>query len=366
MTTTTPTKLGEHQFPCRQCGANLKFEPGTQSLQCPYCGTANDVPHQDGHVSQEDFARYLAALSAGEPHHEQLTVKCASCGAQTAMPADVTAEQCPFCGSGIVATQMSHKSVKPKALLPFHVTRDQAAGQFQQWVSHRWFAPSGLSKAAQRCAIHGTYLPYWTYDDDAASSYTGQRGDDYWATETYTAIENNRTVTRTRQVRKTRWTPVSGQVFNHFDDLLVMASASLPERYLEALQPWDLQQLTPYTDEYISGFVCESYQVNLAEGFEKAKELMQPTIRRSIELDIGGDHQTIDTVSTRYGNVTFKHILLPVWISAYLYNNKTYRFLVNARTGRVRGERPYSILKISITVLLAASAIITAVMLLNK
>ena len=40
------------------------------------------------------------------------------------------------------------------------------------------------------------------------------------------------------------------------------------------------------------------------------------------------------TTPSRVGmtDVTFKHVLLPVWISAYLYAGQTYRFLVNART----------------------------------
>jgi len=52
--------------------------------------------------------------------------------------------------------------------------------------------------------------------------------------------------------------------------------------------------------------------------------------------------------------VTFKHILLPVWLAAYKYNGKTYRFVVNGQTGRVQGERPWSAIKIAIAVVLGA------------
>ena len=31
----------------------------------------------------------------------------------------------------------------------------------------------------------------------------------------------------------------------------------------------------------------------------------------------------------------FKHILLPLWLSAYHYRDQSYRFMVNARTGEV-------------------------------
>ena len=69
---------------------------------------------------------------------------------------------------------------------------------------------------------------------------------------------------------------------------------------------------------------------------------MQPVIEDSIKRDIGGDVQQIHSIHTDYQDITFKHILLPLWISAYKYNDKTYRFTVNARTGEVQGERPYS------------------------
>jgi hypothetical protein len=41
-------------------------------------------------------------------------------------------------------------------------------------------------------------------------------------------------------------------------------------------------------------------------------------------------------------NITFKHILLPVWIGAYRFQGKVFQVVVNARTNEVKGERPYS------------------------
>ena len=211
----------------------------------------------------------------------------------------------------------------------------------------------------------GVYVPYWTYDCDTRTAYTGERGDDYWETETYTTMENGKLVTKTRQVRKTRWTSVRGTVDNAFDDILILASKSLPEKYAGRLEPWDLDQLVPYADDYLSGFRAESYQVDLVGGFDEAREVMVPTIRATIERDIGGDHQRIDSTDTRYNNITFKHILLPVWLSAYRYRDQVYRILINARTGEVQGERPWSAWKIVALVAgaLAAIATIAAVVL---
>ena len=71
----------------------------------------------------------------------------------------------------------------------------------------------------------------------------------------------------------------------------------------------------------------------------------------AIRYDIGGDHQRILSVMTEYLKPTFKHILLPLWISVYRFRGKIYQFLVNARTGEVQGERPYSAWKIAFTVI---------------
>ena len=275
----------------------------------------------------------------------------------------MTASQCPFCGADIVATGASTKRIKPKALLPFEIDRKKAHELFQGWIRGLWFAPNALKRfARQDSPINGLYCPYWTYDCNTTTQYTGMRGDDYWTTETYASYENGRSVTRTRQVRRTRWTPVSGAVFNRFDDVLVVASESLPRKYAQALEPWDLDKLEPYQDAYLSGFRAESYQVDLPTGFERAKEIMAPTIHSTICSDIGGDHQQVTSTSSQYDAITFKYVLLPVWLSAYRYRNKVFRFLVNARTGEVQGERPWSWVKIALAVIAALPVIAARVL----
>jgi len=46
-----------------------------------------------------------------------------------------------------------------------------------------------------------------------------------------------------------------------------------------------------------------------------------------------------------------------VWMSAFRFRDKIYRFVVNGRTGEVQGERPYSRWKIAFAILLAAALI---------
>lgn len=352
----------QRQFPCKSCGAMLNFEPGQQSLRCTYCHSDNAIASVTEPIQELDFLSALADRAAADQTHEILIIACNGCGAQTTLKTGTTAGNCPFCGAAIVAMASSQRTLKPKSLLPFHVTRELATSLFQNWATSRWFAPSDLREHARAESIHGVYLPYWTYDTDTTTRYTGQRGDDYTETQRYTAIVNGKTVTRTRSVTRTRWRSASGQVRNRFDDLLILASNSLPRKYVEKLEPWDLRALVPYQDDYLAGFVAESYQVDLTNGFELAKNSMAPVIRQTICSDIGGDRQRIDWTQTDYREITFKHLLLPVWISAYEYRGRTYRFLINARSGEVQGERPYSAAKIMLFVLLLVAILATVLL----
>jgi hypothetical protein len=228
------------------------------------------------------------------------------------------------------------------------VTREAAQKEVKQWIDTRWFAPNALHKMATQEGIAGVYLPYWTYAADTSSQYAGSRGVHYWVTESYTTTDSNgNQVQQTRQVMQTAWSPASGMVGRRFDDVLVPATKSVNETRLNALEPWDLPALCAYEPEYLAGCKAQRYQVELPAGFEKAKQVMERVITEDVRRDIGGDEQSIDRVQTATTNETFRHLLLPVWIGAYRFQGKVFQVVVNARTGEVQGERPYSAAKIA-------------------
>lgn len=357
--------MSQRDFPCKNCGANLEFTPGIEDLQCPYCGSQNHIPQSEEEVRELNFEEGLAK-TAGSEEIERLAVRCGACGAKSTLQDNVTATRCAFCDNPIVAQAESTQLVQPKAVLPFRVESKQAEQAFETWLSSLWFAPGDLKRRARTASVDGVYIPFWTYDCKTESFYRGQRGEHYWETETYTAVENGKSVRKTRQVQRTRWYPASGTVWLPFDDVLILASRSLPKKLTDALEPWDLEALVPYDDRYLAGFQTECYQVDLAEGFDGAKVIMDGAIRGAARRDIGGDVQRVSTVRTQHFDITYKHILLPLWISAYRYRDKPFRFLVNARTGEVQGERPYSWIKITFAVLAALAVIALLVLALRE
>lgn len=355
-------------YKCKSCGSGMEFAPGQSSLKCPNCGEENELPGHDGKEATEyDFEHALQMLEKQALADEEtiVCVDCKCCGASIEFPENIVGGHCPYCGTAIVAEHHNKKAIKPTYLLPFNLTREQAEKNYKSWLKSLWFAPGALKHEAVNSKLSGVYLPFWTYDCQAHSNYTGQRGDYYYVTETYTTQENGKTVTKTRQVRKTRWTYVSGHVHNAFDDLLIPASHSTPQKILDKLEPWNLHKLTNYDRRYLTGFSVETYAVNLREGFVEAQHRTEAPIRSTVKRDIGGNEQRIFSVNSIYDEISYKHILLPTWLSSYKFNEKIYCFAVNAETGEVQGERPWSWIKIAFAILLLLAIIASTILLIQ-
>lgn len=344
-------------LPCRKCGALLKFTPGTCQLSCAYCGESNTIASRQEVIVEYDFHQALAELAHSKPTPEVAQIHCDACGAGFKFSPNVHAGECPFCGTAIVTSSAQERPITPKSLLPFNIDEAQAKRQFKLWLNSLWFAPNKVKQYADSdTKLTGVYIPYWTFDCATQTSYLGARGDIYYVTQEVQYVENGRVVTGLREVPQIRWTPVRGQVSRFFDDVLVGASQSLPRQILDRLEPWDLYNLVPYDEQYLKGFSSEYYQVDLRRGFDEARTKMDNVIYQDIAFDIGGEQQRIDQFNTQHYNTTYKHCLLPVWSAAFRYQQKTYRFVINGRTGQVQGERPYSYWKIALAVILGLIA----------
>ncbi|MGB8814128.1 MAG: primosomal protein N' (replication factor Y) - superfamily II helicase [Paracoccaceae bacterium] len=364
-------KSNEHRWPCEQCGADLRYAPGQTELKCDHCGHVQSIAistkaSKTRALGELDLARGLQDDLGSADMIETRTTSCPNCGGQVEFTGASHATECPFCASPVVVDTGSHRQIKPQAVIPFVLTEAQARGAMISWMGGLWFAPNGLLEYARKGrAMNGIYVPFWTFDADTQSSYTGQRGEYYYETRTVTVNVNGKNETRQEQVRHTRWHSVSGNVARDFDDVLVMASTSLPQRLGDDLTPWDLSALEPYSPDYLAGFQAEGYTIALSDGHAGARAKMEQVIASDVTQDIGGDEQRISNVDTRYDDETFKHILLPIWMAAYKYNSKSYRFLVNGQTGEVQGERPYSIWKITFAVIAVAALALAAVYIAN-
>jgi LSD1 subclass zinc finger protein len=344
-------------FPCTSCGARLEYAPGTTTLRCPYCSAVVQLPATDRVIEEQDYAAWTAKPRS--PVLPGQVLRCPKCAAATET-SDISTS-CSFCGSPIVADLAADPQVTPEAVVPFGLDRSAAQGAIKGWVGSRWFAPNKLKKVGAAETLKGTYLPHWTYDAYTTTDYSGLRGEHYWVTETYTVMVDGEARTETRQVMHTRWWPASGHVDRTFDDVLVVGTTHLSPGTLEKLAPWSLEGAAPFQPEYLSGYQTLRYDIEPDQGLGSAKQQMSQVIEGDCRSDIGGDEQQVHHMDTSYQAVTFKLMLLPVYLAAYLYAGRTFQVYVNAHTGQVIGERPYSIPKIVAAVVAALVVVLLLV-----
>lgn len=340
-------------FPCRSCGAQVRYLPGTMSLKCPYCGAEQEVPHADdpsydGSIDEHDYEEWLSSPAKPTGVTGPHVVACPRCAAS--VTTDDISLACPFCSAPIVVAVDPAEQIVPEGVVPFTLTNAQATDAMRRWTGSRWFAPNGLKKVSAAERINGTYVPHWTYDASTQTHYTGMRGDHYYTTETYTDGQGR---TQTRTVQHTRWWPASGTVGRDFDDVLVIGSTRLAPGEVSKLEPWSLAGAEPFRQGFLSGYTTLRYDVEPEAGLGVAKDRMRGVIEGDVRADIGGDVQQVHDMDTRYWGLTFKLMLLPVWVAGYLYAGKTYTVYINAHDGHVVGERPYSVPKIVAAVIAA-------------
>ena len=198
--------------------------------------------------------------------------------------------------------------------------------------------------------MRGVYLPYWTFDARVDAAWTAEAGHYYYTTETYN--EGGRV--RTRQVRHVRWEPAAGEVRHFFDDEPIPGTQGVSHALLKGVEPFPTTtELVPYSTAYVSGFVVEQYQIALADAAQRSQAAMVDALREMSAAQIPGDTYRNLEIRPTFSGLTFKHILVPIWLLTYNFNAKTFQVVVNGYTGRMAGEYPKSWWKIALLVLIA-------------
>ncbi|MEM8926988.1 MAG: DNA helicase PriA [Bacteroidota bacterium] len=342
----------------------MKYQPGTTNISCAYCGHQEAITLDEHGFEELELYPYLKEMGAQRHSEEVSMFQCKNCGAAQHIEENYKSLHCVYCSMPLVLEdQYQEEWILPGAVLPFQIDQKRSHQIFQEWVKRLWFAPNNLKKAALDPQFtKGLYLPYWTFDAQLQAVYSGQRGEYYYETK---RVRNSQGKMVQQRVRKTRWYPASGQVSGFVDDTLVEASNQRKGRIPTKIARWNLKLLQSFNSSFLRGFVTEKYTIPLNQGHLAAKDEAKQIARRWCRQDIGGDTQRISRMKMELSEETFKHILLPVYISAYRYNGKEYNFFVNGENGQISGTRPYSFWKIFFAVLVGI-LVIAIIVIFNK
>jgi ribosomal protein S27E len=353
------------EFKCPMCGGQMAYDASDSQMKCAHCGHAMVVGAEEGdqaivEYNLEDGLAKATQKGYGTPVRSS---QCNECGAKVSFSESETATDCVYCGSSQVLQQEENRNVlRPESVVPFNIARADASSKFSGWLSKLWFRPSALKNEAKVSEMNGVYVPYWTFDSQVHSDWTAQAGHHYYVNESYTDSEGN---SKTRRVQKTNWVPAWGQRDDFYDDVLICASKGLPANLVGKLKSFNTEELQPYQPSFLAGWKAEEYAIELNDGWKTAVGQMEAEQRTKCSNDVPGDTQRGLSVTNKFYDETFKHVLLPIWISAYRFNGKVYRFLVNGQTGEVTGKAPWSFWKIFLFILTIVAIIVGIVVLVK-
>lgn len=331
---------------CPTCGANLTYSPTLKKLHCEFCGNNVDV-------DLTDFAEEIpfSELTKGGARSwdETRVFACKNCGARTIISKKEIAPVCPYCGTPNVVEESDLAGLKPNAVLPFLIDAQTAAQKFKAWVRRKFFAPRKYKKSAKAEQIRGNYFPAFTFDSDTFSSYTGKLGKYYYVT-----VRRNG---KTYRQRRVRYFTIQGTYTRFFNDVLVYANRSRDEKTMGKLLPFETDYAQKYSEDFIYGFGAAQYDKDGTECWGEAQTRMRSAVQKAILAQY--DHDVVASFDLRmsFGKITYKYLLLPVYIGHSTHRKKLYNFFVNGQNGNVAGKTPVSPLKVCALVLLGLAVI---------
>ncbi len=323
-------------YACNGCGGPTGFDPKSQNLKCEYCGHTTEIEVEEVEIKSYCLNDGIEECDTNW-QEETKVLHCDNCGAGSVLCGTTKAQVCPFCDSSHVRDIAEDAGIKPELMIPFKVSRDDARESFKKWIKGKFFAHNDAKDAKRVDALAGVYVPFWLYDVDTHTQYTGSRG----------RRVRSRSSRRGNSSR-IRWKRVSGEYDKSFRDFPVCASSRISDEDLsEKKLDFNYNELTTYSPAYLAGFTAERYEQDLESAWVKAKKAMEKVIRRGVKRDIGGDKQRIHSMDVNYSEPKYKHVLCPMWVSVFKYQDKEYPFIVNGQTGEVEGKYPLSYPKIA-------------------
>lgn len=312
-------------YTCPRCGGRVSYDISAQQLACEYCGyVENAGASQPQKQPGEGVLDFVMPTTRGHRRAgAQQYFSCERCGAQLILPSGHKTTECSYCGSNhLVASPEQAELVEPQAIALMQVDEAQANKLARRWLGGGIFAPDNLLYASRHLQLRPAYYSCWLFDGTVELRWTCEVADG-----------NGRTK---------RWIASSGAETRFFDNVLVPGVKAISERELESVGPFTLEDLKDYSPDCLAGWTAVLYDISLSEASLAAREEVVRKLRPQMYhlVEMGREKRNLNIGSGSWSGITFKHLLLPLWIGTYHFQGKPYRLLVNGQTGKVAGEKP--------------------------
>lgn len=328
---------------CPQCGAEMKY--GGKKLTCGACGYSRKLGDKSDSVVERPLSEgvNLSAFDRGlEIEHTVYTC----CGVKVAAPSARADYRCPFCNQPVEKTEETIQVIRPQGIVPFTIPFKDAPGRFAKWGKKiPWFfRPKGFEQIGSPERVHAIYVPVFTFDAFTRSSWKAESGYNDIFPADYQGASKGKP--------NTRWETSRGYLEHNFSMLMQAMGVKVSGDVYNALKIEELtgEIVEQYSPLYVQEFACELYQVDEKKGFEAGDKAMNEQIKGWITPMIPGDSNRDLGIVTEKLALSFKHVLMPVWVSGFRYRKVDHLFFLNGRNGRIHGKSPLSWEKVALVI----------------
>ena len=309
----------------------MPAKPESQKLSCEYCLSS---------FTEEELKKINEAYGETTPTEAEVQTQnefeehtnlyhCASCGAQIMCDDQQTALFCYYCHNPVILSGKLTGEYKPGKIIAFKFNKESALDTFRKWVQKRHFVPDDFRSEQQLDKVTGLYVPFWVADCDVKADFTAiGKTVRSWTSGSYRYTETKEYNVVRRGNITVNGIPADGE--SKIEDLL-----------MESIEPFNYDELQPFSMTYLTGFFADKYDVDKAQVFPRIKSRASQAGKKIIRDSIGS-YSSLSVNSEQYNimKTDWEYMMLPVWFMTYNYNNKIYEFAINGQTGKLAGTPP--------------------------
>ena len=338
-----PSQVTNYQ--CPACTGPLHFGEASGKLECDYCGSSYTVEEIEALQAEKNYSAEKAFEEEeapppqwdmdtaggewGSDAEKMRAYSCPSCGAELICEETTAATACPYCGNPTIIPGQFSGTKKPDLIIPFRFGKEEAIAALKRHYNHKPLLPKAFADNNHIQEIKGVYVPFWLFDAEVEADMT------FAATRTHVHTTPNEIITETDHYL------VHRQGHLRFEKIPVDAASKMPDTHMDAIEPYDYEELKPFAMSYLPGFLADKYDVSREDSSQRAQRRCENSAENAIRQTVLG-YETC-TATRRQMRVTpgdVKYALLPVWLLSTQWNGNNYLFAMNGQTGKLIGDLP--------------------------
>lgn len=311
---------------CKNCGSDLVFNPKSNCLTCKHCESNYFLPSK-----RKDAV--LVRQYSSEFHPNQLcqflkAYKCNSCGNVYYISSEERSKKCPCCGGASVSL-IEDNGYSADGVIPFSITKEEAAKKFQDYLKTHKSIPKELQKLAENQKLMGVFVPVWNFSFNINASYSANLNE-------LKKDENGSYYSVTK--------PIFGDKYKRVKSFDESATSAQDDAFLELFDENDYAKIIPFLPEYTYGYRVDSVDKNIHDYYYQITSKAEKGMQEDIKKWLNSKYKEVYEIQTRAvaDDVFFNFTYVPVYVNTFNYKNKVYKTYISGTTGKIIGKPPRS------------------------